>query len=93
MGLLVNTAVLPDGISVKNVYMSFRSENINITSGGTNQWNINTSYRVYKDENKFNNVFDIRIPIRVLTKDITRPVYDILYEQLKCIYPDSNIIL
>lgn len=91
MGLFVNSGVLPDGIPVNNVYMSFRGENIHIGNGGTNQWNINTCYRVYKDESKFNES-DIRIPIRVLTKDITRPVYSMLYEQLKCLYPDSNII-
>lgn len=93
MGLLVNTAVLPDGIPVNNVYMSFRGENIHICSGGTNQWNINTHYRVFKDENKLNNTSDIRVPIQVIAKDITRPIYNMLYEQLKCIYPDSNIIL
>jgi hypothetical protein len=92
MGLFVNSGILPDGIPVNKVYMSFRGENINISSGGTNQWIINTSYRIYKDESKFNDS-DIRIPVRVLTKDITRPVYTILYEQLQCIYPDSIIIL
>jgi hypothetical protein len=93
MGLSVNSGVLPNGIPVNNVYMTFRDENINLRKGGTNQWNINTHYKVYKDENKLNTMSDIRVPIQVITKDITRPVYTMLYEQLKCIYPDSNIIL
>ena len=92
MGLLVNSGTLPEGIPVNSVYMSFRDENINISPGGTNQWNINSHYKVYQGESK-SDVSNIRIPIRVLTKDITRPVYDMLYEQLKCIYPDSIINL
>jgi hypothetical protein len=98
MGLHVNSGVLPNGVQVDDVYMSFRNEVVYITVGGgnkngeTTQWNINTHYRVFKDPSKTNSS-DIRVPFCVFAKDITRPVYAILYEQLECIYPDSNIIV
>lgn len=97
MGILVSEGTLPSGVQVSNVYMSFRNEVVYISVGGgnkngeTTQWNINTHYRVFKDPAKTTS--DIRVPFCVFAKDITRPVYAILYEQLECIYPDSNIIV
>jgi len=88
MGIFVPEANLPMGITVSNVYMSFSGEVI-YTVPMSGQYNVNTYYKVYKDETKIPDT-NIRIPTGVLVDSIVgRDVYTILYENLKQIYPDS----
>jgi len=87
MGILVPEANLPMGITVSNVYMSFSGEVI-YTIPGNGQYNINTSYKVYKDDTKQPDT-NIRIPLCIQVSDISVGVYTSLYENLKQIYPDS----
>jgi hypothetical protein len=87
MGILVPEANLPMGITVSNVYMSFSGEVI-YTVPMNGQYNINTHYKVYKDETKQPDT-NIRVPIAVQLSNISVGVYTLLYENLKQIYPDS----
>ena len=95
MGILVSEGILPSGIPVSNVYMSFSGEVIyTVPNPASNDGNsainytINTSYKVYKDETKQPNS-DIRVPFPIQVNDISVGVYTLLYENLKQIYPLS----
>jgi hypothetical protein len=88
MGIFVPEAYLPMGITVSNVYMSFSGEVI-YTVPMNGQYNVNTYYKVYKDESKQPDT-NIRIPISTQVSNInSRDVYTILYDELKQIYPSS----
>ena len=87
MGILVPEANLPMGITVSNVYMSFSGEVI-YTIPVNGQHNINTSYKVYKDDTKQPDT-NIRIPFGIQVSDISVGVYTSLYENLKQNYPGS----
>ena len=89
MGILVTDGILPSGIPVSNVYMSFGSECITIFPKNTDGlYTIQTFYKVYKDDTKQPNS-DIRIPLAIQVSDISVGVYTSLYENLKQIYPNS----
>ena len=89
MGIFVPEAYLPMGVTVSNVYMSFSGEVI-YTVPRSGQYNVNTYYKVYKDETKQPDT-NIRIPISVNVISITgRDVYTILYDELKTLYPGST---
>ena len=89
MGILVNEGVLPSGIPVSNVYMSFGSEIVYVSPKSPDDlYTINTYYKVYKDDTKQPDT-NIRIPFAIQVNDISVGVYTSLYENLKQIYPDS----
>jgi hypothetical protein len=87
MGILVPESVLPSGIAISNVYMSFTSETIYVRKNQT-KYSISSWYRVYKDDTKQLDS-NIRIPILCEVDDISQGVYEILYDKLKEHYPDS----
>jgi hypothetical protein len=94
MGLIVERGVLPDGVDIFNVYLSFNLECIFVTKDLTGEYVINTYYRVipldmtYK--NKYGWVPEIRVPFQVRTTNINQPLYDILYQNLKQVFPNSQ---
>ena len=93
MGILVPEATLPMGITISNVYMSFSGEVI-YTCPTNGQYNVNTHYKVYKDETKQPDT-NIRIPLNVQVTDISVGVYTTLYTALKDVYPgaeDSQVV-
>ena len=87
MGILVPEAYLPMGVTLSNVYMSFSGEVI-YTVPANGQYNINTYYKVYKDDTKQPDT-NIRIPINVQVSDINQGVYSILYNELKTTYSNN----
>lgn len=89
MGIIVPEANLPMGIILNNVYMSFSGETIFIIPKNIDgYYSIQTHYKVYKDDTKSPDT-NIRIPFSVQVKDISTGAFQILYEQLKLIYPGS----
>jgi hypothetical protein len=89
MGILVSECVLPSGIPVSNVYMSFDSEVIYVSPRSVDgRYTITANYKVYKDDTKQPDT-NIRIPFAVQVNDISVGVYTSLYENLKQIYPSS----
>jgi hypothetical protein len=89
MGILVADGVLPSGIPVSNVYMSFDSEVIYVSPRGADgKYTIQTNYKVFKDDTKQPSS-DIRVQLAIQVNDISVGVFQSLYENLKQIYPDS----
>jgi hypothetical protein len=95
MGLIVYQGVLPDGVEIYNVYLSFNLETIFVSKELTGEYVINTYYRVtpldmtYK--NKYGWTPEIRVPFQVRAKNINQPIYDILYQQMKENFPNSQL--
>lgn len=93
MGIFVNSGVMPSGLTLSNVYISFNMEPVIVfpkNSFGLTESNlmVKSRYRVYTDPEKSNGS-NIQEEICVETTDIRRPIYDILYEELSIMYPDS----
>jgi hypothetical protein len=89
MGILVADGVLPSGIPVSNVYMSFDSEVIYVSPRGADErYTVTANYKVFKDDTKQPNS-DVRIPFAIQVNDISVGVFQSLYENLKQIYPSS----
>lgn len=89
MGILVTDGILPSGIPVSNIYMSFDSEVIYVSPKNADGiYTITANYKVFKDDTKQPNS-DVRIPLAIQVNDISVGVYTSLYENLKQIYPDS----
>jgi hypothetical protein len=88
MGIFVSEAYLPMGITLSNVYMSFSGEVI-YTCPRNGQYNVNTHYKVYKDDTKQPDT-NIRIPLNVQVSDISVGVYTTLYTALKELYPGAE---
>jgi hypothetical protein len=87
MGILVPEALLPNGITVSNVYMSFASEVVYFHPRNMDgSYQITSQYRVYKDSTK-NPESDIKFPVSVTVTSISNnSVHDLLYNQLKTFY-------
>lgn len=94
MGILVPEAILPMGITLSNVYMSFSGETVYVNPRlPGNVYRINTSYRIYLDPSKEKGT-NISIPMTVTVNDIGRDtIFGILYTELKTIYPGSEDVL
>jgi hypothetical protein len=93
MGILVSEGILPSGIPVSNVYMSFGSEIVYVSPKNPDDlYTINTYYKVYKDETKALNT-DIRIPFSVEVNDMSVGIFHFLYEKLKGFYPNSTDVI
>lgn len=93
MGILVQEATLPMGLTLSNVYISFTGETIyinpKIKMNDTDMYRVSTTYRVYKDLSKEGGT-NITAPLSLNVQDISRDtIYGMLYEELKIIYPDS----
>ena len=89
MGILVADCVLPSGIPVSNVYMSFDSEVIYVSPRGADgKYTVTANYKVFKDETKQPNS-DVRVQLAIQVNDISVGVFQSLYENLKQIYPSS----
>jgi hypothetical protein len=89
MGIIVVDGALPSGIPISNVYMSFSGEIVYLSAiNSSNLYPINTSYKVFLDPTKTLGS-NIRIPIITSTSNISQGIYDVLYQELKSIYPNN----
>ena len=89
MGILVPEAVLPMGIAVSNVYMSFSGEVVYIYPRDADKlYRVQSHYKMYKDQTRTPDT-PIRIPIFINVTDISLGGYHYLYEKLKQSYPNS----
>ena len=94
MGIIVPEAVLPVGIKVSNVYMSFSGESITVFPRDmSGNYQIGSQYKVYKDATR-TPYSNIKFPLTVTAVSIDdKSPYDILYEELKKLYPGSEDII
>lgn len=94
MGILA-TGTLPSGVQLSNVYISFSDESIYIRPNemnGTIEYTI--CYKVFADPSKQGGYIS-RVPFQVgvpLEQD-TKRAYDVIYEHLKTLWPDSTDFL
>ena len=106
MGIFVPEAVLPSGIALSNVYMSFAGECIytNQTPPGidprtnkprTEKYQINSFYNIYKDRQaaKTQGPSNIRLNMTCPLVKIEDDPYTVLYNGLKTLYPSSVDII
>jgi hypothetical protein len=93
MGIFVKSGVTSSGIILSNVYISFNMEPVIVFSKNSfglteSNFMVKSRYKVYTNPEKTSKS-DIQEEISVETTDIRRPIYDILYEELITMYPDS----
>ena len=102
MGIFVSEAVLPSGITLSNVYMSFSGECIytNQVPPGidpatnkprTEKYQVNSFYNIYKDRQsaKTRGPSNIRLNMVCPLAKITDDPYSVLYGALKSLYPSA----
>lgn len=94
MGLLVHSGVLPNGIPIQNVYISFGQDCVRMAPMQRKKgwFCINTTYSVYSSPSKAKGT-NMRFEIFVETQDPTKPIYDIVYDYIKSLYPNSENML
>jgi hypothetical protein len=94
MGILA-TGTLPSGVQLSNVYISFSDESIYVRPNdinGTIEYTI--CYKVFASPSKEGGYIS-RVPFQVavpLEQD-TKRAYDIVYDHLKTLWPDSTDVL
>jgi hypothetical protein len=93
MGLLVNSGILPGGIQVNNVYMTFSDFPVYIMPKGKGQYDIRGFYSVYPSETAPRTVRDTSTELVARVTDVSVCLHTMLYAQLKSLYPDSTNIL
>jgi hypothetical protein len=87
MGIIVPEAVLPNGITVSNVYMCIPSTINFFPRSGDGSYMIGSQYKVYKDSTKMPKS-DITFPISVTVQSVSNiSPHELLYEELKKKYP------
>jgi hypothetical protein len=94
MGLLVHSGVLPNGIPIQNVYISFGQDCVRMAPMNNKKgwFCVNTTYSVYSSPSKAKGT-NMRFEIFVETQDPTKPIYDIVYDYIKSLYPNSENML
>ena len=89
MGLLVNNATLPCGVSVSNVYMTFSDFPVYIMSKVKGQYEIRGFYTMYPSETSPRGSRDTGVELVTQVTDVSGSLHSMLYSQLKTLYPDS----
>lgn len=93
MGLLVNSGILPGGVSVSNIYMTFSDFPVYIMPKGKGQYDIRGFYSVYPSETASRSTRDTSIELVATVTDVSGCLHTMLYAQLKSLYPDSTNML
>jgi hypothetical protein len=90
MGILVTDGILPSGIPVSNVYMSFSGSLVYVEPKNSNDlYIVRAACKVFKDQKSKSLQPDITFQVVNQVSAISVGVYTLLYENLKQIYPLS----
>jgi|688.fasta_scaffold814555_2 hypothetical protein len=90
MGVFVSDGVLPSGIPISNVYMSFSGSMVYVEPKNPNDlYTVRAFCKVFKDQESKTSQPDITFQVVNQVSDISVSVFQSLYETLKQIYPDS----
>jgi hypothetical protein len=89
MGLLVNSATLPCGVTVNNIYMTFSDFPVYIMPKEKGQYEIRGFYTMYPSETSPRASRDTGVELAALVTDVSGSLHSMLYSQLKTLYPDS----
>lgn len=91
MGILVTEGVLPSGIPISNVYMSFSGSLVYIEPKNPDDRYIVRSFcKVFKDYQSKTSLPDITFQVILQVSDINTGVYNCLYTELKQMFPNSK---
>jgi hypothetical protein len=88
MGIFVRQGILPSGLSISNVYISFSGQPVHIFPIENSKYVIASTYLVFKDKSK-SLASETRYILEFPVTDINQNVYNLLYCELKKIYPNS----
>jgi hypothetical protein len=93
MGILVHSGFMQNGIHLSNVYVCLSDGVIQVVYKGTSGlprdlYEVRGFYKVLRDPTKRTHV-DIQEELCIKTENIERSVYEILYDGLKQLFPDS----
>jgi hypothetical protein len=94
MGILA-TGALPSGVQLSNVYISFSDESIYVRPNDMNGTIEYTScYRVFANPSREGGHI-CRVPFQVAipVEQDTKRAYDVIYEHLKSLWPNSSDFL
>jgi hypothetical protein len=91
MGILVSDGILPSGIPISNVYMSFSGSLVYVEpkTPDSNLYTVRAFCKVFKDQESKCSQPDITFQVVNQVSDISVSVFQSLYETLKQIYPSS----
>lgn len=90
MGVFVSDGVLPSGIPISNVYMSFSGSLVYVEPKNPNDlYTVRAFCKVFKDQESKSLQPDITFQVVNQVSDISVGVFQSLYETLKQIYPSS----
>ena len=88
MGLLVTNGILPCGVAVNNVYMTFSDFPIYLLRNNQGYLARGT-YTVYSNITQ-RSVREMEVDLIVPMNDLTAPMHSVLYNELKKLYPNST---
>jgi hypothetical protein len=90
MGIFVSEGVLPSGIPISNVYMSFSGSVVYVEPKDPNDTYVVRCFcKVFKDQESKAPQPDITFQVVNQVSDISVGVFQSLYENLKQMYPNS----
>ena len=95
MGLINNdTYVAPYGVQITGAYISFAGETLYLRQSGAGSYSINANYRIYWNqecrETGLSYVDLKSVSASVASSELSGNLYNILYEALKVIYPNTS---
>jgi len=91
MGIFVSEGVLPSGIPISNVYMSFSGSLVYVEPKYpvSNLYTIRAACKVFKDQESKSSKPDITFQVVNQVSDISVWVFQSLYEKLKEMFPNN----
>jgi hypothetical protein len=93
MGILVTDGILPSGIPISNVYMSFSGSVMYVEPKREDTYHVRAICKAFKDSSTKPVNPDITFSVETQVTNIDSGVYSILYAQLKDMFPNSIDVL
>jgi len=91
MGIFVSDGVLPSGIPISNVYMSFSGSLVYVEPRYSNDlYTVRAFCKVFRDQDSKSSQPDITFQVANQVSDISVGVYTTLYTALKDLYPGAE---
>jgi len=95
MGLINNDVyIAPNGVQITGAYISFATETLYLRQAGAGSYNINANYRIYWNQECREtglSFVDLKtVSASVPSSELSSNLYNILYEALKVIYPNTS---
>lgn len=90
MGIFVSDGVLPSGIPISNVYMSFSGSLVYVEPRYSNDlYTVRAFCKVFRDQDSKSSQPDITFQVANQVSDISVGVFTCLYEKLKEMFPNN----